>query len=190
MTRTKMNRPLAFLALAAVLALPARAAKLGGKSFSDSATVGGKKLVLNGLGMREATVFKVDVYAGGLYLPAKSKDAKAIITTDQPWRLELKFVRDVDKSDMTKAFSKGFAKNAAGAAALKPKIAKRNGMMRDIDDGSSMALSYVPDKGTSLELAGKKVGTIKGADFAKGLLSVWLGKKPPNAGLKRGLLGS
>jgi hypothetical protein len=31
--------------------------------------------------------------------------------------------------------------------------------------------------------------TIEGADFARALFLIWLGKHPPNAGLKKGLLG-
>jgi hypothetical protein len=36
---------------------------------------------------------------------------------------------------------------------------------------------------------GKKKLTVSGAAFQGALLSVWLGPKPPNAGLKKGLLG-
>ena len=57
------------LALPLLLCLPA----LAGPKVPKSVTVGGKKCVLNGTGMREATVFKVDVYKGALYLPSKQR---------------------------------------------------------------------------------------------------------------------
>jgi len=36
---------------------------------------------------------------------------------------------------------------------------------------------------------GQTKGTIAGADFGKGVFSIFLGPNPPNKGLKNGLLG-
>ena len=36
---------------------------------------------------------------------------------------------------------------------------------------------------------GNRKGSIKGRDFVRPFLAIWLGKDPPNAGLKAGLLG-
>lgn len=44
----------------------------------------------------------------------------------------------------------------------------------------------VPDTQT---VNGTPTGTIEGAEFRRALMSVWLGKKPPNKGLKEGILG-
>lgn len=172
------------LAASLLLATAALAANIPG-----SATVGGNKLVLNGKGMREATVFKVDVYEGALYLPSNQKDAGAILGADQPWQLDLHFVRDVSTQQMQEALDEGYKKNASGAAAAAGGMAKIGRMMTDVEDGDLMRFRYQPGKGTSVFIKGKKRGTVPGAGVAKALLSVWIGNKPPNAGLKRGLLG-
>ena len=41
----------------------------------------------------------------------------------------------------------------------------------------------------NVEIDGNRKGTIKGRDFVRPFLSIWLGKEPPNPGLKVGLLG-
>jgi len=46
---------------------------------------------------------------------------------------------------------------------------------------------YVANPAPLNDIRGKL--TIKGDDFARAFLSIWLGTHPPNAGLKTGLLG-
>jgi hypothetical protein len=171
----------------ALIATPVVAKQASKKGFKAKVTVGGQALVLNGVGMREATVFKVDVYRGGLYLPAKSGDAKAILAEDAPWMIEMKFIRDVDKDKLVEAWNDGFKNNGQGKG--KAGLKKLNSYMTDIEEGDTMSFAYDPAKGTSVKVKGKKKGTIAGKDFGTTLLSVWLGDKPPNKGLKSGMLG-
>ena len=58
-------------------AQPAVAATLSGVTVSDSASVAGKDLVLNGVGARKKYMFTI--YVGALYLPAKTTNAKTAI---------------------------------------------------------------------------------------------------------------
>lgn len=178
------------LLAAALLSPAASAAELVGVTMPDSVEVGGKTLQLNGLGLREATFLKVDVYVAGLYLENKSSDANAILASDGPAKLQMKFVRDVGKDSMVEAWDEGFPKNTKDVSKLTDRIAKLNGWMGDLADGDTMAFTYVPGTGVTVEFKGEVKGTIEGADFAKALWSIWLGKKPPNSGLKKGLLGS
>ena len=167
---------------------PAFAASKGGVTMPDKIHVAGKDLVLNGLGIREATIFYVDVYVAGLYVEKKSHDPKELIHSDTVKRLKLKFVRDVDRSDIVDAWTEGFKKTGKYAA-LKPKIDKLNSWMEDIKEGQSMVYTYVPGKGITIKVKGKVKGVIKGKDFMEAFLTIWLGPKPPNKGLKKGLLG-
>ncbi|HEY1965075.1 MAG TPA: chalcone isomerase family protein, partial [Acidobacteriaceae bacterium] len=66
-----------------------RAATLAGVTLPDTAQVGGKTLVLNGLGLR--TKMMVKVYVAGLYLEQKSSDPNAIIKADAPKQIIMKF---------------------------------------------------------------------------------------------------
>ena len=95
--------------VAASLAAVAGAAELSGVKMPDQLAVGGQTLVLNGLGMRKVAIIKV--YVGGLYLPARSHDAAAIMAADAPRAIRMEFVRDVDKGRLTGGFREGLKKN-------------------------------------------------------------------------------
>ncbi|MFO0727502.1 MAG: chalcone isomerase family protein [Myxococcota bacterium] len=185
-----MSRTL-HLALTASLILSASAAfakTKEGVTLPDEIEYAGKKLSLNGLGVREATIFNVKVYVAGLYLEKKSGDGAAIAASAETKRLVMRFVRDVDQGDLSDAYKEGFEKVGA-LESMKGKVDQLLKLMSDVKVGDELALSYVPDKGTVVELKGKERGVIAGADFAKALFSIWLGASPPNKGLKAGLLG-
>lgn len=169
---------------------PALAKKKGGVTMPDSISVAGKSLVLNGMGIREATVLKVDVYVAGLYLEKKSKDYKAIINSEQVKRLHLKFVRDVDRDDITEAWEEGLKKNSGKSynKDIKPHGKTLNSWMKSFKEGNTLTFTYVPGTGTTVAINGSKKGTIKDIFFGRVLFSVFLARAP-NAGLKKGLLG-
>ena len=169
---------------------PALAGTLAGVTLPDQAVVGGKTLVLNGLGLREATVFMVDVYVAGLYVPAKTGNAETILYEGTPKRIVLKFVRSVGREKLTEAWTEGFAKNErAGSAGVADGLAALNGAIADVKRDDTIVATYVPDAGTTIEIGGKEAATIPGPEFARVFFSIWLGASPPNAGLKEGLLG-
>jgi len=169
----------------------ASAGKKAGVTMPDTATVDGKTLVLNGMGLREATWLKVDVYVAGLYIEKVSSDAPGIVATDGPKLLVLKFVRDVDRDDIVKAWSDGFKNNATvPVSQLKPLIDRMNGWMPGFDDGDTLSFTYAPGKGVEVAVNGARKGVIQGGDFARSLFSIWLGPKPPTGALKKGLLGN
>lgn len=172
------------------LASLALAGELAGVTLPDQVTVEGKTLTLNGLGLRQATWLKVNVYVAGLYLETRSADADAIIGSEQTKRIVMQFVRAVGRKDIVKAWSESFEENAGeGMAALRERVATLNSWMPDMAKGSAIVFTYVPQAGVSVEVLGQTEGTIPGSDFARALFSIWLGPKPPNPGLKAGLLG-
>lgn len=176
--------------VALVLALPAAAGKLAGVTLPDDVSVGGRTLVLNGLGLREATVLMVDVYVAGLYVEAKSSDPKAILRADQTKQLVMRFVRSVGKEKLAEAWTEGFDKNAGDQrAALASDLAKLNAAMTDVKKEDRITLTYQPDTGVAVSVKGKNDVVIPGADFQRVLFSIWLGPNPPNVALRDGLLG-
>jgi hypothetical protein len=185
-----MRRTLTSLAsVILLLGGAAHAAKKAGVTVPDTVSVDGKNLVLNGMGVREATVFNVDVYVAALYLEAKSSDGNAIMSSEQAKKIDLHFVRDVDKGDITKAWAEGFKKNGNDVNALKDRIAQLNGYMADMKKGDVLSFTYVPEKGVTVAVKGQDKGTITGADFGRAVFSNFVGPNPPNKGLKNGLLG-
>jgi chalcone isomerase-like protein len=186
--RTRAVTALSILALSC--AATASAGELAGVTLPDQIQIDARTLVLNGMGLREATFLKVDVYVAGLYLEAKSSDAGAILRSDQAKRLVMKFVRAVGRKDIVKAWDEGF-KESAGASlpALKDRVATFDSYMSDMANGAVMSFTYLPGSGVKVEVQGVVKGIIAGADFSEALFGIWLGPHPPNPGLKDGLLG-
>jgi hypothetical protein len=186
-----MQRMLLLLAMmVAMNSGSAFAKECQGVSFPDQAQVEGKSLVLNGLGLRLATFLKVKVYVAALYVAKASPDPGAILTATTPTELILQFVRDVGASDITKGWDEGFANNSkAELPALKDRIATLNGWMADVKTGQRLTFLVKPGEGVQVDVNGTVKGTIKGDDFAKAFLSIWLGAQPPNPEVKAGLLG-
>jgi hypothetical protein len=178
----------AVLIVAFASILNVHAGTLANVTLPDTAQVGAITLILNGLGLRTKYAFKV--YVAGLYLPQKSTDPAAILKPDVPKRIVMHFVRNVSKSQLTDGFSESFQNNTPEAAkTLKPDIDRLFSVLDSVKDGDELVFTYIPASGTSLAIKGKDTLTIAGPNFAEMLFSVWLGPKPPNAALKKGILG-
>ncbi len=161
-----------------------------GVSFPDQLQVQGSPLVLNGLGLRQATVFKVDVYVAALYTAKATTDPNAILASNTPKQLVLHFVRNVGASDLTKAWEEGFEANAkAQLPVLQRRVDTLKSWMADMKKGERLTFTHKPGGGVQVDVGGTAKGTIEGDDFARAFLSIWLGPHPPNTGLKAGLLG-
>src|SRR5882672_11118708 len=170
------------------VATPATAGELAGVTMPDQIQVDSRTLVLNGMGLREATFLKVDVYVAGLYLETKSSDPGAIIHSDQAKRLVMKFVRAVSRKDLVKAWDESFEESAgASLPVLKERVATLDSYMSDVPNGATMSFTYQPGSGVVVEIQGAVRGTLAGTDFAEALFGIWLGSHPPNPGLKDGL---
>ncbi len=177
------------LALAGSLAVAPLDTTVNGVTFTDTVTVAGNSLVLNGVALRKKAIFKV--YQAGLYLPARSSDADAILAADAPRRMVMQFLRDVGKDKMCEAWNEALENNTPDASAqLKADFTTLCGYMDDIKDKQQMVFTYLPGTGTEVSVAGAAKGTIEGKDFADALFKAWIGPKPgPGEGFKKNLLG-
>ncbi len=165
-----------------------QAGSLAGVTLPDTAQAGNTNLVLNGLGVRKK--FVVKVYVAGLYLEQKSSEAAAILKADAPKRIVMHFVHSASKSQMADAFDESFKNNSPDASkTMKADIDRLLAALEPVNEGDQMIFTYVPGTGTTFAINGKDKLTIAGPDFAPVLFSVWLGPKPPNADLKKGMLG-
>jgi hypothetical protein len=190
-----LSRPVltaAVLCVAATFSAPtaSRAGTLAGVTVPDTAEVGGKPLVLNGLGLRKKLFIKV--YVAGLYLESKQSDAGAILAADEPRRGTMNFLYDVGSEKICEeGWKAGLADNTPGASAeVKAQFDTLCSYMEDMNDGEAMSFDYVPGSGTTVTVKGKAKGTIPGKPFADGLFGCWLGPKPgPGADFKAALLG-
>ena len=186
MRKTVVSLAVLMFVLISMLAL--HAASLAGVSMPDTQQVGSTNLVLNGLGLR--TKMMVKVYVAGLYLEQKSSDANAIIKADAPKRIVMQFVHGASQSQMSDAFNDSFNDNSPDAVkTMKADIDRLLGALEPVKVGDQMVFTYVPGTGTTFAINGKDKLTIAGPAFGPVLFSVWLGPKPPNADLKKGMLG-
>ena len=177
--------------LTAVLAVGAAQGKeCKGISFPEQMQSEGATLKLNGLGLRQATFLKVDVYVGALYVAQTSTDANAILKANAPKEIILHFVRDVGRADLSKGWDEGFENNVKSELpALMERIETFKGLMADMKTGQRLRFVHKPGAGVIVDVNGAVKGTIAGDDFARALFAIWLGARPPNAELKTGLLG-
>ncbi len=174
----------------AVLTAGAYPMERDGVSFPDRITVNGVSLTLNGLGTREATIFKVNVYVAALYLETPGRDGETIARAEETKRLILHFVRKVGESDITSAWREGLKKNAGDKlAAYEDRLETLNSWMARMADGDRMTFTYIPGAGLEVSVKGAVKGTIEGSDFAGVFFAIWLGGSPPNRSLRAGLLG-
>ncbi|MBT3223968.1 MAG: chalcone isomerase family protein [Proteobacteria bacterium] len=166
---------------------PVQAADLAGVSMDDTVELGGKSLVLNGMGLREK--YFIDVYVGGLYLPQKTTSETTAIDDDVPKRLLMHFVYSkVTKDQLVETYNEGLEKVPNGVAVM-PKFNNLYEMLSDVKRGDRIGFDYVPGQGTEISVRGEKKGTIEGVDFMRAMWGIYLGTSPPTAKLKRGLLG-
>jgi hypothetical protein len=187
--KSKIKFILAGVCALALIGSNASAAEISGVKLPDQVTVAGKSLKLNGAGLRQATILKVNVYAAGLYLEKPSGDGEAIANSDQAKSIQMTFMRDVSAKQMAEAFGEGFDKNCmAGCAELKPHLSKLQGLLKDMKKGETMSVHFLGDS-VELVIRGQKAGSVGDKAFSHQLIRCWIGKNPPNSGLKEGLLG-
>ena len=187
-TWTSRLAGLVFLALAA----SALAAEVAGVKLEERVTVGDAELVLNGAGVRTRVVFKV--YVGALYLPARTGDAKAAIAAPGPRRVMMHMLRDLGSDSLTGALNEGLQKNHTPEQlqALEPKVKELTAILtrdKEIKQGTVIFLDGIPGTGTRVTANGKVLGTVAGDELFPALMRVWLGDKPADEDLKKGMLG-
>lgn len=168
----------------------ADAATVRGVSFGDAEPVAGVETRLVGVGVR--TKLFVKVYLGALYLATPTRDAAAAVAAEEPKRVVMHFLHSrVGAGKIREAWLEGFRSNVPeGLPALRERLDRFSSWFdEDLLAGDRIVLTYLPDKGVEVEVRGRARGVVEGSDFMRALWSVWLGEKPADAGLKKGMLG-
>lgn len=180
-------RTLASLLVLLCVAAVAAAVEVAGVNVPPTITAEGKTLHLNGAGLRTKLMFKV--YVAGLYLENTSKDAAAVVSSDQVKSMRLAILRSLKGRQVSEAIEEGFEKNSkAQMGALKARLDKLGAMIPNVEKGDDIVLTYVPGKGTVVTVKGAEKGVVEGKDFADALFAVWLGTNPVQEDLKKELL--
>ena len=160
---------------------------VGDVTLPNKVTLSGADLQLNGAGMREK--FWIDLYVGGLYVQTKSADANTIINADEPMAIKLHIVSGmVSQSKMVGAVKEGFEKSTVGVATPAEQAKFITFFNDEITKENVFDIVYANGE-TAVYKNGAKKGSIPGLAFKKALFGIWLGKKPADKNLKKGMLG-
>ncbi len=180
---------LVVLAIVVPTYAPLGAAELKGVKMADSIEVDGQKLVLNGLALRKKVIFKV--YVAGLYLTQKEKNAGKILAADTARQAVMHFLRDVPKGKITDAWLEGLQENTPKASPeLKKQFQTLCAAMEDMKEEQRLVFTYIPGKGTKIEVNGKNKGVLEGKAFSDALTACWIGPNPgPGESFKEDILG-
>ena len=177
-------------ALMMAVTLGVKAATLAGVTVPDTAQVAGTPLVLNGVGLRTATIFSVKVYVGALYLPQKTSDPQAVVSHVGPDRVLMQMIYAVSKDDFSDHWLDDFKNNNPDSYdALHDRVLQFIAYFGDSKQGDVITMDYIPGQGTQVSWNGALRGNIPGEDFHKALLNCYMGPKPPTKDLQAGMLG-
>lgn len=174
-------------------ALQAGAAEIEGVRIDEATRVAGKELQLNGVGLR--TVFIVKGYVAALYLPEKVRNAAVVLGAKGPKRLQIRPLREVEADTFVKALNEGMRDNHTDVQLEKfaDRLAQLEQAMSQVGTarkGDVINFDYSPDSGTVIAINGTPRGRpIPGEDFYQAVLRIFLGDRPVDRDLKRGLLG-
>lgn len=162
---------------------------MNGVTLPYTMTAGGRTLHLNGAALRKKAIFKV--YVAALYVADKSNSTETILSADAPRRMEMHFLRDVDKGKICEAWADGLKDNSPDASDdVKQQFTQLCELMADIKKEQAFTFTYVPGEGTTVTVAGEEKGKVGDKAFADALLRCWIGPKPgPGDGFKKKLLG-
>ncbi|WP_167772497.1 chalcone isomerase family protein [Ramlibacter henchirensis] len=172
----------------------AQPVEAAGVRFDQSVQVGGKPLVLNGVGVRFRGIFKVAAIA--LYLAKKAETAEAALAQPGPKRIQMVMLRSVSPNDVGRVLSNGIEGNVTRQEfiAVLPGLARIGevaSQLKTMSHGDSIAIEWSPEGGgASFFVNGNRVAGPYG-DYAAftGFAKIWLGQNPMDKPLKEALLG-
>ena len=157
-------------------------------NLSDTVTVAGDDLQLNGYGLRKKLFFKI--YLGSLYTQQKATTTEQVLAMPGAKLIRMDFLyKKVEREKITQAFVEGFAKNSpqlVGNPELDQFLHLFNA---DFFAGDQVDLELAADGTVSVRQNSELLGKIPSTHLAKAVLLIYLGNSPADTGLKKGMLG-
>jgi len=168
------------------------------KEYEDIVTVeadgASHTLTVTGVGLREKTFMKVNVYVIVSYLIEGTKlegDDKgvALLNLNAPKMIKMDLVRGFSREKLVNAFKDVIEENYKDQSAFAADMENFFAYFQaDAQEGDELIFTYLPGVGLKTVLNGEQKGVIQNFEFAKALWTVWFGEKPANGGLKKDLL--
>jgi len=189
-----MNRPAALL-LTLALATPALAQEVTEPKSGVKFAAKSGDMSLLGVGLRTKTMLHVKVYAVGLYVAdsalagplaafkGKTDSApfyKELVSGDFEKQIVMKFTRDVTSDQIRGAFRE----TLQGTSKLDLFV----GYFGDTKEGQEYVLTWKPGGILETKVAGLNKPEINDKAFAAAVFGIWLGDKPIQEDIKKGLV--
>lgn len=176
-----------------IYSLPATALEIEGIEVAETISSADSKtiLLLNGAGLREKLY--IDIYVGALYLPAKTMDARAILSDTEPASVLMHILyKEISKQKLTDGWIDGLDANLSKSElqTFQPRLDAFNKLFTAAHKGDVLSIEYTPERGTEVRINGEWRGAVEGNDFFRALLKIWLGPNPVSKSLKQDMLGS
>lgn len=124
--------------------------KIDGVDVQTTSTARGKRLILNGAGVRRRGYFKSNIVA--LYLPERLNTLDAIMKLDGPRRIQMLLLRDFSQSTVSRIFLSDFrqASTDAEAKSLINEIAEIGAIynnVKRVEQGDKVNIDWQPGLG-------------------------------------------
>lgn len=191
----------ALIAALVLLVLPVWAGAVveekSGKEYPDEITIGegpaALKMKATGVGLREKTFMKVDVYTIVSYMSGEldfeGDKGLGLVNADAPKRLRMDLRRGFSREKLINSFKDVIEKNFDDMAPFAAEMETFFGYFtRDAEENDVLIFTYLPGVGLTTNLNGEDKGVIANFEFTRALWTVWFGRKPASGGLKKSLL--
>jgi len=171
-----------------LLSSHAWALEVAGVNVAPTVSVREKTLNLNGAGIRKKLFVKV--YVGALYTEKKVASTDELLRDPGEKLLRMHYVyKKVEREKFVETFAEGLANNAPDVANSVDAKAFLSWFTQDFVAGDTVDIDISPDGTVSASCNGKTLGTVRSPALARGVLLIWFGEKPADAGLRKGMLG-
>lgn len=125
-----------------------------------------------------------DVYKATLYAP------KGRFDPQKPFALSIEYYHAIDGKDIAdKSVQEIRRQGFKDEIKLATWHTQMNAIFPDVKDGTVLSAVYTPGSQTTFYNGNVAIGSIKGDDFGRSFLGIWLGEKTSEPKLRRALLG-
>lgn len=168
--------------LACILSTGVFALEIGGKTIPETMEVNKTQTLLNGAGIRQKTIFKVNIYIVALYLKEQCKDSDKIINADQEMALRLLITTNAIKSEEFMSSTKEAFEESTGGKTevIKKEIDQFISVFSEkLKKDDFFDIKYSPELGTQVFKNGEETPavTMKGMAIKKALFGIWVGER-------------
>jgi hypothetical protein len=183
-----LRRSLILFAVIMLVGLGSRAGEIDGVQLPATLQMDGKTLQLNGYGLRTYSILGIHIYVAGLYLEHLSTNPDEILRSSETKLVTVRFRHDVSAEKSRNAWREGLVNNCVSPCRLDPKdVEAFLSRITDMNAGDSYDLLFT-QRGATVTVGGRTVGTISKPQFAQAMLATFLGPKPGSPSLKHDLL--